>query len=261
MLKGGFFSPRAGGKSVAEREGEPAVQPFSFVSKYGRRLLRRAEGMEKAVLCLAPAAAQKLSEKYQAEKVFALGARFDIYREQKAVIASRFGIGAPAAAAQMEHLRALGLRRFFSLGSAGSLEPEKLKAFQGVFIEAAWSEEGCSPHYSGAARPAPRLAKSPFAEEGKELAARLNFQPAASATTGAPYRETKQRIEAWRSLGAGCAEMEAAGLISAAAYYRLPMFCFAVISDLIEKGKWRPYFSDKRLSEKALRALEQILLF
>ncbi len=235
---------------------ESIVQPFDFAAKYGKKL--SLKGLETAVLCFSPAAARKLAEQIPGERVRALGACFDIYRDCGAAVVSQFGAGAPAAVMQLEHLKALGMKRFFSLGSAGAISP-KLKLFQGVFIEAAYSSEGCSRHYGAASHSPSPLIKSPCLKEGRLLAARMNFLPARSWTTDAPYRGTKRQIENRRAQGAVCAEMEAAALMSAGAYHSLPVFCLAVISDIISGGQWHPHFSSRELGASMLSALKQLL--
>src|SRR5712672_777114 len=58
----------------------------------------------------------------------------------------QFGIGAPAAAAALEELAAMGTSAFVSVGTAGSLQPD-LNIGDLVLCDAAIRDEGVSHHY------------------------------------------------------------------------------------------------------------------
>jgi hypothetical protein len=61
-------------------------------------------------------------------------------------VVGQFGIGAPAAAAALEELAALGTERFISIGTAGSLQRD-LPVGEVVVCEDAIRDEGVSHHY------------------------------------------------------------------------------------------------------------------
>jgi hypothetical protein len=108
-----------------------------------------------------------------------------------------FGIGAPAAAAALEELAALGTSAVVSVGTAGSLQRD-LKPGDLVLCDAAIRDEGVSHHYL----PPGRLATAPV-EATAALGAALReaghqFRTGTSRTIDTPYRETMTRCATTR---------------------------------------------------------------
>ncbi|MCP5025763.1 MAG: nucleoside phosphorylase, partial [Actinomycetia bacterium] len=124
-----------------------------------------------------------------------------------------FGIGAPAAAARLEELIALGSTRFISIGMAGGLQHD-LAIGDLVLCDRAVRDEGVSHHYL----PPDRWAL-PDAVLTGELGAALRAGGHEVAVGGAwtidtPYRETPAEIAHYRDDGVLVVEMEAAALFS-----------------------------------------------
>jgi uridine phosphorylase len=125
------------------------------------------------------------------------------------------GIGAPAAAAQLEVLAALGVREFLSLGTAGGLGP-KQSVRDVVVLTDAVRDEGVSYHYvspDADVRPDSALTTA-LGERLRD--AGMTFTEGTSWTTDAPYRETREEIEVFRRQGVLTVEMEAAALFAVA---------------------------------------------
>jgi uridine phosphorylase len=149
-----------------------------------------------------------------------------------------FGIGAPAAAARLEELIALGATRFLSIGMAGGLQAD-LAIGDLVLCDRAVRDEGVSHHYLPAARwalPDPGLTE--------ELGAALESTGRPVARGGAwtidtPYRETPAEIAHYRDDGVLCVEMEAAALFSVAGYRGVAIASAFAISDSLAEG-WEP---------------------
>jgi uridine phosphorylase len=168
-----------------------------------------------------------------------------------------FGIGGPAAAASMEDLAAFGVRRFVSIGTAGSLQRD-LAPGAIVLCEAAIRDEGVSHHYLPPGRlatPSPGLT----AALGTALAAPTR---GTSWTIDAPYRETVAEARQYQAEGILCVEMEAAALFAVAEVRGLEVASAFVISDSLADLVWEPQFHGPEVSsglttlyEAALAAL------
>ena len=159
----------------------------------------------------------------------------------KVAIVGNFGVGAPAAVVMLEELIAFGVKRFVSVGTAGSLVLD-LPPGSLLLCDGAFRDEGCSYHYlpeAELAAPDSRLTE----KLGEALSARgLAYRRGPAWTTDAIYRETKDEVEFFRNKGALVAEMEAAALFSAAAFRKVQMAsCFSV-SDTLAEMVWRPEF-------------------
>jgi len=141
------------------------------------------------------------------------------------------GIGAPAVAAQMEVLIALGVQRFLSIGTAGGLGPAGSVA-DVVLLTGAVRDDGVSYHYLPADLTAtPDAALT--ARFGDALsAARIPHTDGSTWTTDAPFRETAEEIAAYRSRGVVAVEMEAAAVFAVAQTRAVPI-ASAVVFDTV----------------------------
>ena len=172
-------------------------------------------------------------------------------------IIGHFGVGAPQAVIHLEEFIAWGVRRFVSVGTAGSLQVG-LRVGDLVLCERAIRDEGSSHHY---------LAPSRYAYASKSLTARvrtcLEFQKLAytsgtSWTIDTPYRETIDEARRYQRQGVLTVEMEAAALFAVGLYRVAEVAALFTISDALcdEEGDmaWRPQFHARR----NLRGLETI---
>ena len=153
----------------------------------------------------------------------------------------QFGIGAPAAAAVVEDLAAMGTPAFISIGTAGSLQRE-VNIGDLVLCEAAIWDEGVSHHYL----PAAKLAIAPAAlsaalGEAMRLAG-TPFRAGTSWTIDAPYRETVAEARQYQAEGVLCVEMEAAALFAVAQVRGLQVAAAFAISDSLADLVWDPQF-------------------
>jgi uridine phosphorylase len=165
----------------------------------------------------------------------------------------QFGIGAPAAAAAMEELAALGASSFVSIGTAGSLQRD-LRAGELVLCEAAVRDEGVSHHYL----PPAKLVTADAAMTGALRAAMaeggLGFRAGTSWTIDAPYRETVAEARHYQAEGVLCVEMEAAALFAVAKARGLRVASAVTISDSLADLVWNPRFHEPQV-EAGLIAL------
>ncbi|MBP1179416.1 nucleoside phosphorylase [Methylobacterium sp. PvR107] len=139
-------------------------------------------------------------------------------------------VGAPFAVLVAEQMFASGCELLISITSSGQITPSRAPPYF-ILIEAALRDEGTSYHY---------LAPADFAQAPADLVAAI--APALSGigepvergmtwTTDAPYRETRQAIEAASARGILAVEMEAAALYAFAQARGKAVLCFAHVTN------------------------------
>ena len=182
--------------------------------------------------------------------------------ENRIAVAGGFGIGAPGAIVVLEELIVQGIRRFLSIGTAGSLQ-RHLTIGDIVVCNRAIRDEGTSHHY---------LPPDMYAHASPAVTARLvdalqttgtPHSVGTSWTIDAPYRETIAEVQHYQAEGVLTVEMEAAALFAVAAYRGVEMGSLLTISDTLGDLKWDPHFrSDttriglETLYQVALQALQ-----
>ncbi len=157
-------------------------------------------------------------------------------------------MGAPHAVIALEKLIVLGAKRILVLGWCGSLQPD-LRIGDLVIPARAISEEGTSKHY-------------PVGHEAPESDSGLNRMLEASIrdrgrtftkgeiwTTDAIYRETPEKVRAYRDQGVLAVEMEMSALLTVAAYRSVALTALLVVSDELFDLKWKPGFSNPLLKD------------
>ena len=187
---------------------------------------------------------------------------FHLYRishpkERTFALAGPF-IGAPHAVMGMEKVIALGVKRIWAFGWCGSLRPS-LTMGDLVIPAGALSEEGTSPHYPiGGRQPASdetlnRALEASLHEKGRA------FLKGPVWTTDAPYRETPEKVLAYRERGALAVEMEMSALMTVAIYRKVRMAGLLVVSDELFDLRWRPGFSNLKRKEASRFAGRRLL--
>jgi len=174
----------------------------------------------------------------------------------------QFGIGAPAAAAALEELAAMGTSNFVSVGTAGSLQRD-LNVGDLVLCEAAIRDEGVSHHYLPAAKLATATAAMSDALRAAMRGAGVAFRAGTSWTIDTPYRETVAEARHYQAEGVLCVEMEAAALFAVAEVRGLNVASAFAISDSLADLVWNPQFDGPQVAaglitlyEAALSALQ-----
>lgn len=174
-------------------------------------------------------------------------------------VVNGFGIGAPAAAALLEELIALGAHHFVSMGEAGCLQPE-IGFGDIVVASAAIRDEGLSHHY---------LPAEKFAYPSQSLTARLAgtleahelpYRSGPTWTIDAVYRETVAEARSYQAEGVLTVEMEAAALFAVACYRNVHLASAFVVSDhLLAAEHWTNAFGSQELIDGTLKLLEATL--
>jgi uridine phosphorylase len=152
-----------------------------------------------------------------------------------------FGIGAPAAAAALEELAAMGTSAFVSVGTAGSLQRD-LDIGGLVLCEAAIRDEGVSHHYLPPAKLVMAAASMNEALAAAMRRAGVRFRAGTSWTIDAPYRETVAEARRYQSEGVLCVDMEAAALFAVGQVRGLQVASGFAISDSLADLAWNPQF-------------------
>jgi uridine phosphorylase len=153
----------------------------------------------------------------------------------------QFGIGAPAAAAALEELAAMGTSAFVSVGTAGSLQSD-VNIGDLVLCEAAIRDEGVSHHYLPPAKLATAQASMTAALAAALRRAGVPFRAGSSWTIDTPYRETVAEVRRYQAEGVLCVEMEAAALFAVAEVRGLQVSSAFAISDSLADLVWNPQF-------------------
>lgn len=154
-------------------------------------------------------------------------------------VLTNFGLGAPIVAAQAEELIALGAKRLVSIALAGGIQSD-LGAGALVVATGAIRDEGTSHHYL----PPGRVIDSD-PELADTLATALRARGAIVHTgrtwsTDAPYRETREEVEAYASEGALVVDMELAALLAVAQVRGVKAAGVLVAGDSLAGGTWTP---------------------
>ena len=161
--------------------------------------------------------------------------------ENRVAVAGGFGVGAPAVVLALEALIVQGVRRFLSIGTAGSLQ-RHVAIGDIVVCDRAIRDEGTSHHY---------VPPEKYAQASPAMTARLveALQDAdiahtvgTSWTIDAPYRETVTEVRRYQAEGVLTVEMEAAALFAVAAYRGVEMGSLLTISDSLADLAWEPHF-------------------
>jgi uridine phosphorylase len=167
----------------------------------------------------------------------------------------QFGIGAPAAAVELEQLAALGTSAVVSVGTAGSLQRD-LAPGDLVLCEAAIRDEGVSHHYLPPGRLAWAPAPMSAALGAAMTEAGLTFRTGTSWTIDAPYRETVAEARHYQAEGVLCVEMETAALFAVAQVRGLSLASAFVISDSLADLVWSPRFHDPAVQAGLVRLFQ-----
>jgi uridine phosphorylase len=163
------------------------------------------------------------------------------------------GIGAPAAAAQLEVQAELGVSRCVSIGTAGGFQASQ-EPGDVVLLTSAVRDEGTSYHYLPAGSPAVPDEALTRRFAGALDAAGIARTAGATVTTDAPYRTTAEEIRVHRASGARSLEMEAAALFAVGQVRGLPV-ASAVVIDGVPDEAGTAFRIDNRRAAEVLREL------
>ncbi len=175
------------------------------------------------------------------------------YEGQKIGIIGR-AVGASFAVLLAEQLFASGCKLLLSITSSGQLiQPMEPPYF--ILIEKSVRDEGTSYHY---------LAPSQFSFLNSDLKEKLHnaindpnikIFNGSTWTTDAPYRETAEAIEYYKSIGIHAVEMEASALYAFAEARNRNVICFAHVTNQMASVEGDFEKGEHNGSKEALRVL------
>jgi len=163
----------------------------------------------------------------------------------KVAIIGKFGIGSPVVATLLEELIAFGVKKFISIGTAGTLQKE-ITIGSLMVCEKAIRDEGTSHHY---------IKHSKYAYASKEMTNKIKnsldkfkqkYFVGTSWTIDAPYRETVAEAKQYQKEGVATVEMEASALFAVAQYRNVELGAIFTISDSLAELEWKPKFHLKK---------------
>ena len=176
----------------------------------------------------------------------------------KVAIIGKFGIGSPVVSTLLEEMIAFGVKKFISIGTAGTLQ-KGIEIGSLVVCEKAIRDEGTSHHY---------IKRSKYAYASKEITNKikksldtfkLRYFVGTSWTIDAPYRETIAEAKRYQEEGVATVEMEAAALFSVAQYRNVELGAIFSISDSLAGLPWKPKFHLKK-TKKGLEILYKVAI-
>lgn len=167
----------------------------------------------------------------------------------KVAIIGKFGIGAPAVVVLLEELIAFGVKKFISIGTAGTLQ-KNIPIGSLMVCKKAIRDEGTSHHY---------LKRSKYIYSPKDITQKiidslqkykLGYFVGTSWTIDAPYRETMTEARKYQKEGVATVEMEASALFSVAQYRDVEMGVILTISDSLADSEWKPKFHLEKVKKQ-----------
>ncbi len=177
-------------------------------------------------------------------------------------------IGSPYAVMLLEVLVAWGVEVFVLFGWCGAISPDVIIGDL-VVPSAAIVDEGTSGHYHKnfsqqsalpngklLARPSPEItAHIISAADGNDL----TVHHGTIWTTDAVFRETHEKVSAFRKGGVLGVEMESSALFTVAAFRGVDIGALFVVSDELGATQWRPGFRNKIFKENRRKAYQTVV--
>jgi len=149
------------------------------------------------------------------------------------------GVGASSAAARLEHMIALGCRKFVACGGAGVLVGS-IGVGHIVVPTAAIRDEGTSYHYLPVAREVAPTRRALGAVEAVLRENNHDYVRGKTWTTDAVYRETRPRMARRQQEGCVVVEMEAAAFFAVARFRRVEFGHILYGADSLAGRRWDP---------------------
>lgn len=159
-------------------------------------------------------------------------------------------VGAPHAVMILENLICQGISHVVFMGWCGSVSPGA-RIGDILMPTAAFSDEGTSRHY-GLVDPAIRVGPSESFQQRIETLFDDKTLPIIHGTvwtTDAIYRETSDKIDHYRNLGALGVDMELSALFTVAAFRAISLASVLVVSDEVWTHTWKPGFGDPQFKQ------------
>ena len=160
------------------------------------------------------------------------------------------GVGAPNAAARLEHMIALGCRKFVACGGAGVLLGT-IDVGRIVVPTAAIRDEGTSYHYLPPTREVTPTRRALGAIEAVLRENNHDYVRGKTWTTDAVYRETRPRTVRRQNEGCVVVEMEAAAFFAVARFRRVELAQILYGGDSLAGRRWVPAWMEPSRGARA----------
>jgi len=182
-------------------------------------------------------------EKYKPKKVEAFSGDFYLLRGKlsKVGVIGNFGIGAPKASINVEELISAGVKKFISIGEAGSLQKD-LTVGSIIVCDKAIRDEGVSHHYLKPSKYS--YASSSMVRKIEKVlsSVQIKYYKGACWTIDAPFRETVAEVRRYQKEDILCVEMEAAAIFAVASCRKAEAGAIFTVSDYLAELEWSPQF-------------------
>lgn len=221
--------------------------------------LRGVEPTSDVIVSLYSGVMRRLSWRHRLARVRGFAGDLYVVRSapRRVGVIGNVGIGGPALANLAEELAAWGNERIVVLSLAGALTD--LAPGTVVVPGRAIRDEGTSHHYLAPARDiGASETLGPFLARGLEGRSIPSVRGAVWSTD-APYRETRQEIEALRTDGVLAVDMESAALFAVARLRGFQAASVLVIGDRVGAEGWSPP-SDMAGLHRRIRSVMEALI-
>lgn len=147
------------------------------------------------------------------------------------------GVSGPWISGDIEDLHAQGVEKFIIFGNCGVLD-SNIEDCSIIIPTKAFRDEGTSYHYVEASDTIDMNPKyvNEFIDILKEYD--FNYTKGYTWTTDAFYRETKEKVNYFKSEGAICVEMEGAAIAAVAKRIGVDYFTFYYAGDNLDSTEW-----------------------
>lgn len=230
--------------------GEVAITPLDhFHAEYGQNTQVRCP--RAVVMCFEKYIMDHFRTQEQSHSERFWSGELIWFEHTDVALIGNFGIGGPAACHVLEILIAKGLAEVIVVGHAGSLQPVH-RSGSSVVIEKAVRDEGVSQHY---------LSDSFFVESSSRLTkqvaevmetAKVPYAQGVSWTIDCMYRETREEIQYFASMGVDTVEMELASVFAVAAFRNIQAAGLLIVSDYVGAGNWDSTFQHGKVQSNTV---------
>ena len=148
-------------------------------------------------------------------------------------------VGEPLCVGQYEEIIAMGSKRLILLGNCGVLD-KRIEDCGIIIPIKAVRDEGTSYHY---AKPCDTIdVNHNYRDEFKKVLKEFGYPyvEGITWTTDACYRETRDKVNKRKEMGAVCVEMECAGMQALCDFRGTEFFQFFYAGDNLDHTSWEP---------------------
>lgn len=234
-------------------ESEPVVTPDQLVRTLTRKNPDELRLPRRALVTVHREDARFLRKELEWTQLNAWAPMRRVYLlNGRETVITRSWFGGPNVAATVEELSAFGVREFCLWGYMGGISPD-VSIGDVIVASGAVREEGVSHHYLESDT---EIVYSDWAREWESQ--KGNFRSGVVWSCDALYRETREKVKAYRSRSVLGVEMEVASFYAVCAAKGLKAVAFLVTSDLLFDDTWKPGFFNPAF-KKGARKLGEFL--